>query len=379
MSLLHICCNYAYSRVYVQLFERLAAAGLRQQVYVPEKRAYAMGENLPEDGAFPVRYSLIVKPWDAALYHSKARRAAPDVARHIDLSCVKLIHAHTLFTDGGIAYRLHQAYGIPYVVSLRMTDLSYFFRYRPDLRAHGLRILRAARRVTLLSPAARETLLNRYVPTALRAEIAAKCEMIPNGIDAAWLEGAAPRAWRPGEPLRIAFAGKLEPNKQPLRALEAALALQALLPDSPVSLHMAGEGPLEAALRAHSAARSGALVPRGYVSGIAALRAFYDDCHLFLLPSLHETFGLVYLEAMSRGLPVLYTRGQGFDGHFAEGEVGYSVDATDTSDIARAACRALADYAPRSARCIERAGSMTWAHAAERMAAFYRAAQEGTP
>ena len=60
---------------------------------------------------------------------------------------------------------------------------------------------------------------------------------------------------------------------------------------------------------------------------------WYDQCpkeqvlaHLrkndiFIMPSYHETFGLVYAEAMSQGLPVIYTKGQGFDGFFEDGKV----------------------------------------------------------
>ena len=40
----------------------------------------------------------------------------------------------------------------------------------------------------------------------------------------------------------------------------------------------------------------------------------------FCLPSHAETFGLVYVEAMSQGLPIIY-EGQGFDKQFQDGEV----------------------------------------------------------
>jgi glycosyltransferase involved in cell wall biosynthesis len=374
---LHVCCNYASSSAHVQLFTGLAALGFPQCVYVPEKRREDMGRNLPQDGAFEVLYSLIVRPWDRALYHTKARRAAPDLARRVGLSGVDLVHAHTLFTDGGIAYRLYRERGLPFVVSLRMTDISYFFRYMPHLREHGLRILRAARRVVFLSPAARDALMTRYVPAVLRDELAQKCVVIPNGIDGAWLEGGSPRTWRPGEPLRVAFAGRLERNKQPLRALEAVRVLEALLPGTGApacaSLEVAGRGHLESALRGRPAAKDGLLRLHGRLDGMSALQAFYDGCHLFLMPSLAETFGLVYLEAMSRGLPVLYTRGQGFDGQFAEGEAGFTVDPTDPADMARAALRALDGYTARSARCIALAGAATWERVAERMGEMYSA------
>ena len=47
MSLLHICCNLAGSTVFPQMFEALAAQGISQQVFVPEKRPEDMGKNLP--------------------------------------------------------------------------------------------------------------------------------------------------------------------------------------------------------------------------------------------------------------------------------------------------------------------------------------------
>ena len=104
------------------------------------------------------------------------------------------------------------------------------------------------------------------------------------------------------------------------------------------------------------------------------MRDFYESCHLFLLPSRAETFGMVYLEAMSRGLPVLYTRGQGFDGQFPEGEAGFAVDPGDPRGIARAALAALEGYEARSARCIQLASSLCWGNVVERVAECYRAA-----
>ena len=57
-----------------------------------------------------------------------------------------------------------------------------------------------------------------------------------------------------------------------------------------------------------------------------SLIKLYRNNDIFIMPSHYETFGLVYAEAMSQGLPVIYTRNQGFDQQFKEGEVGYSVN-----------------------------------------------------
>ena len=53
------------------------------------------------------------------------------------------------------------------------------------------------------------------------------------------------------------------------------------------------------------------------------------------MPSFHETFGLVYIEAMSQGLPIIYTKGEGIDGYFKEATVGYSVNPKDVKNIVK--------------------------------------------
>lgn len=372
MKILHICCNYADTKVFKSLFSHLAAQGVAQSVYVPEKRTGDMGKNLPEDGAYPVRYSLIVRPMDRLLYFTKARRALPDLLEKMDLADVTLVHAHTLFTDGGIAYRLHQRTGLPFVVTLRFSDIEYFFKYEPHLRPYALRMLRAASRVLFLSPVHRDRVLSRYVPAGDREAILKKSAVVPNGIEEAWLTGR-PHALPEGR-LRIAFAGKLTARKQPERAMAAAELLAQRLPERRVTVHLAGDGELREKLSLSPSVRTGRAELLGRVEGMQALQSFYDGCDLLLVPSTAETFGMVYLEAMSRGLPVLYTRGQGFDGQFPEGDVGFHVDAGDVSDMADKAAACLKGYEARSARCVERARSLAWPRVAERMRDIYREA-----
>ena len=53
------------------------------------------------------------------------------------------------------------------------------------------------------------------------------------------------------------------------------------------------------------------------------------------MPSITETFGLVYLEALSQGLPVLCSKGQGIDGFFPSNTVVELVNPLSIPDIAR--------------------------------------------
>jgi glycosyltransferase involved in cell wall biosynthesis len=55
-----------------------------------------------------------------------------------------------------------------------------------------------------------------------------------------------------------------------------------------------------------------------------------------VLPSHHETFGMVYLEALFAGVPILYSKGTGIDGFLDGLDVGIGVDPDNSSEISRA-------------------------------------------
>ena len=86
----------------------------------------------------------------------------------------------------------------------------------------------------------------------------------------------------------------------------------------------------------------------------------YRKADIFVMPSHTETFGLVYAEAMTQGLPVLYTRGQGFDGQFEEGSVGYSVSDTDYIDVANKIILCTENYDEIRVNCLKKASKFRW-------------------
>ena len=87
-------------------------------------------------------------------------------------------------------------------------------------------------------------------------------------------------------------------------------AAQAAGAGASFTLEIAGDGPERAALQA-LAGRLGIadrVVLRGWVDDVAA---FLADADLFVLPSRIEPFGLVVLEAMACGVPIVATRVSG--------------------------------------------------------------------
>lgn len=60
----------------------------------------------------------------------------------------------------------------------------------------------------------------------------------------------------------------------------------------------------------------------------------YAEADLFILPSLHESFGLTVLEAMASGLPIIVSNTVGASQHIIEGKNGFVVSPGSVSELA---------------------------------------------
>jgi glycosyltransferase-like protein len=215
---------------------------------------------------------------------------------------------------------------------------------------------------------------------------------VTNGVDAARFSPAAqPRdaalaqrlGVRAGAPVVLALGG-IEERKNTLRLLEAFALLQATQPRA--QLVIAGG----ASLLDHSAyaqvfrARLQAL---GFAEGpLQAVRltgplpdedipSLYRLADVVAMPSLREGFGLVVLEGLASGAPVVASRIAPFTEYLAETDVSWA-DPTDAASIAAALRHALATRDPhRIAQSAQRlAGRFSWQASAARHVALYRAA-----
>jgi len=98
-------------------------------------------------------------------------------------------------------------------------------------------------------------------------------------------------------------------------------------------------------------------------------------CDIFVLPSSPEGFGIVYLEAMAYGKPVIACQGEGISEIIEDGQTGLLVPPHDSAAVA-AAIRALLADPERAARIGEAAREVasqyTWRRNAERLLGIYR-------
>ena len=100
------------------------------------------------------------------------------------------------------------------------------------------------------------------------------------------------------------------------------------------------------------------------------LREVFADSDLFVMASIHETFGLVYVEALSQNLPVVYTKGQGIDGLF-DSSVGEGVDPLSVESIKDAIRRILTNPQSYSNASVD-FSDFDWTNIAKRYIDLYQ-------
>ncbi len=367
-NILHINSYYSYYGVpgfYKNFFETQLNYGLNISVYVPLDYKYKI-VNSVDFG----RYTTIAKTHrrvDRYFFHVKQRKILNDILHRFNVCDYNIIHAHSLFTNGYIAYELNKRYGIPYIVAVRNTDLNVFFKKMVHLRGLGNRILQNASKVVFLSHPYKDITISHYVSKSNVNHINDKAIVIPNGIDEFWLNNInSKRDIKITEQINLLFVGRICKRKNPLVTAEACEKLIS----NGLAVRFTVVGPIDDRSLFMKLKRYHFVDYLG-VKKKEELLYVYRDNHIFVMPSLRETFGLVYAEALTQGLPVIYTKGQGFDGQFNEGEVGYSVDSEDSDDIANKVLHIMRDYEELTKKCIELCWKFDWKHITSQYVQIY--------
>jgi rhamnosyl/mannosyltransferase len=177
----------------------------------------------------------------------------------------------------------------------------------------------------------------------LRA-FASKCTVVPLGIDPAPFEHIAPVTTH--HLPRLLFVGHLRYYKGVNYLIQAMRALPT------AHLTIVGSGMMERAWK--NLARDLGVASRiEFVGEVpdAQLPGYYAACDIFVLPSAEksEAFGVVQLEAMASGKPVVCTElGTGTSFVNRDGETGFVVPARDSHALARAIQKLLDDSALRA-------------------------------
>ena len=367
------------SRHVYELAGGLAALGHRVTVYTgPDPRS-----SDARDGVRVVRARKLppeipfrdLVPWVLSFNVAVLERAASDVRERPP----DVLHAH----DWLVAYAasgLRELTGAPIVSTIHATEHG----------RHGGRISGGVPRFVdsverwLGAESTRVIACSEFMRdevTRVLGVPASRAETIPNEVSSNAFGGASARSLRAelgvdGHPL-VLFAGRLEYEKGVQTLIDAVPHLDRSAPGARLVIAGTGShrGELEARVRARRLGRRVRF--EGFV-GEERLRGLYAAADVVVVPSLYEPFGLVAVEAMACGTPVVASDTGGLREIVEHGVTGLRFASGNARSLAAAVRRVLLDreLAERLSANARRAldSRATWQDVAARTVEVYRRA-----
>ncbi|MDM1517659.1 glycosyltransferase family 4 protein [Myroides odoratimimus] len=361
--ILHITNDYSGSTVYKNLIGELDKLNLAQIVYNPIKDKERIDKNKIE---FKCKESLILyshilnKTIDRVLYKRKIYKIVRDIEKRIDLSKITFIHAHTWYSDGGVAYLLWKKYNIPYIVTIRNSDINVFQKYLIWQRSFGASILENSKNIILIAASYKSRVLSEGSLMKIKEKLALKIRVIPNGVDSYWTENVLYRKLEVKEKYNVLFVGKFTYGKNILPLQLAIKMINEERESALVHLHLIGGGG-----KVHNEVLNtvnqniSTMTFHGKIFELSKLKEYFENADIFAMPSKRETFGLVYVEAMLQGLPILYTQNEGIDGFYIE-KIGEKVTSSEVIEIKEKLLKLMNNYSSYEIPTSKLLGNHNW-------------------
>lgn len=310
---------------------------------------------------FQSQKDLLVYAWKAYWFSKKLILDSGD--RKYDLT-------HSFFTVpcGYLSYRINKKFGIPYVISLRGSDVPGYsdrFTFIYDiLKPLIVRIWKSAASVISNSQGLKEL--------ALESNPRQEIGVIYNGINIDQFKPDASRK-NPEEFVITPGGSRITTRKGLNYLVEAVSELVTGHPN--IRLRIMGEGNSEEDLK--NMVRE--LKLENNVEFLGRIPhentvPRYQEADLFVLPSLNEGMSNAMLEALATGLPIVTTNTGGASELVKDGENGFIVEFQNSHDIAQKIKTIMDDKELResmSRKSLEMSKEMSWQSVAEKYAGTY--------
>jgi teichuronic acid biosynthesis glycosyltransferase TuaC len=211
-----------------------------------------------------------------------------------------ILHAHAALYGGVLAKRLAARRSLPFVLTEHSTDFAQA-KHRWWQKRLIVGVLGAADARVAVSPQLRDILLDQY---AVQAD---PTTVVPNILTPAF-EDAAPEAKAPGGPFVFLCAARISAEKNQEGLIRAfARAFPPGGPGPDVELHFVGSGDGAPLMRLAADLGLGDQVKVIGLLPAEGVRRAMATADAVVLPSFVETFGVVVIEALSQGAPVVAT------------------------------------------------------------------------
>lgn len=278
-----------------------------------------------------------------------------------------IMHAHVALPDGYATMLLKRNYDKPTVLSIHGQDMHYTVHRSQKARNKVIEALDNANVVIAVS----DKLKKEIIECTQKANVVT----VPNGfnVDDVY-EGQSSLKDKYEGKIVILSVGNLVPTKGHEFMLHA---LKDIVKEFENIVYLiVGQGSYKSAL-VELVSKLG-LGP--YVEFLGALphkkaMEYMSVCNIFVLPSWQEGFGVVYLEAMAHGKPVIGCKGQGIEDFVTDGVNGILVKGKDSDSLREAVLSLIRDkdYAASIGNKAKQyvMNNLTWANNASRMVQIY--------
>ncbi|GAA0083809.1 glycosyltransferase [Clostridium sp. CTA-7] len=225
-----------------------------------------------------------------------------------------IIHVHSALYGGLVGMNIKKLYNIPYVITEHSSSVLKY-----ELRKHDLPILKSvydyADRIISVGEALKES-INKHSKNYV--------EVIPNIVD---IEKFNINKNTIKENFNFISISHLKENKNidlTIRALYKVIKVY-----NNVKLTIVGDGPEKQNL-IDLVNKLGISENVEFVGAVSReeLNKYINRSNAFVLPSKYETFGIVYIEALSCGIPIITTKCGGPEDFYNE-DIGYMIESED--------------------------------------------------
>jgi glycosyltransferase involved in cell wall biosynthesis len=278
-------------------------------------------------------------------------RTAKEIETRLEKDAVffDLVHAHKLTMEGIVGYHISQHFQKPMICTVRgQTDLE-IIRYKPTYRSFYGKILNHCKWLFFVAPWTK-TSLNAVFPGADFHNTG----MLPNIV----YYVSPDQRPEPQHSDRFITAVRFDAKNYKSKNLDTTIRAfdRACRKHPELHLDIAGDGTSSNRDRIEKLLESVSCADRVHFIGELKNEKFcamLPEYAAFVRPSYPETFGMVYLESLFAGLPVLYAEETGIDGYFEDAEFAVAVDHHSADGVAGAMMKLYEDQAALKQRLSE--------------------------
>lgn len=286
-----------------------------------------------------------------------------ETARDIVASrSVSILHVHHGWIGVIVAKRILDEFGVPYLVHFHGTEIDTLAEFaaatdwKGEIFSQIVEGLRASGKI-LCASEVQKTIIDQLCKTI---GVETNVEVLTGGCDTStFFYRKRDTSTLPDEKMCL-FVGRLVQQKGVLDLLDAFAAIS---DTSRAKLVICGDGVLAPEVNSFSDQMGPSVEFRGFVEDRVALAEMYNNATVVCMPSMNEAFGLVAIEALACGVPLVgYSVGAlpSIFSAFREGLAGVLVEKSDVEALSVALKRFLDDREDEELRILraERASEL---------------------